>query len=353
MIGRRCVFSVVFALLFVSSTLLFAEQVTLTNGDRLTGSIVKSDGKTLTLKTELAGTIEIKWSGIRELTSDQTLVVTTASHPEPYSGTITAKDGTVTVTSGGKTESVSQADVKALRSLTEQAAYEKSLHPGLTEGWTGGLNLGFALTGGNSETTNVALAFTAARPTTKDKLSMYANSVYATNNAPGANPATSANNIQGGIRYDRNFGPRLFGFVNGDFQTDALQQLDLRTVFGGGLGFHAIKGERTTLDLLVGPNYTHEAYTTFTRNFAALTAGDEFMHKLGHGTELKQKFFMYPDLSNIGEYRTTFDLGTVTKLSKWLGWQNSFGDIYVTNPPLGKKKNDIVFTTGLNIAFTH
>jgi hypothetical protein len=35
-----------------------------------------------------------------------------------------------------------------------------------------------------------------------------------------------------------------------------------------------------------------------------------------------------------------------------LGWQNQFGDIYVTNPPLGKKQNDIVFTTGLNIAFT-
>jgi hypothetical protein len=45
-------------------------------------------------------------------------------------------------------------------------------------------------------------------------------------------------------------------------------------------------------------------------------------------------------------------LGTVTKISKWLGWQNQFGDIYVTNPPAGKKQNDVVFTTGLNIAFT-
>ena len=49
----------------------------------------------------------------------------------------------------------------------------------------------------------------------------------------------------------------------------------------------------------------------------------------------------------------------MTKISKWLGWQNAFSDIYVTNPPIqppgtpALKKNDIVLTTGLNLAFTH
>lgn len=41
--------------------MLYADQVTLGNGDRLTGQIVKSDGKTLTLKTESVGTVDIKW----------------------------------------------------------------------------------------------------------------------------------------------------------------------------------------------------------------------------------------------------------------------------------------------------
>jgi hypothetical protein len=31
----------------------------------------------------------------------------------------------------------------------------------------------------------------------------------------------------------------------------------------------------------------------------------------------------------------------------------AFGDIYVTNPPAGTKQDDILFTTGLNIAFVH
>ena len=36
---------------------LFADQVTLKNGDRLTGTVVKSDGKTLVLHTDAAGDV--------------------------------------------------------------------------------------------------------------------------------------------------------------------------------------------------------------------------------------------------------------------------------------------------------
>ena len=165
-------------------------------------------------------------------------------------------------------------------------------------------------------------------------------------------PSTTANAIQAGTRYSRNLTDRLFAYVGADFQTDALQQLNLRTVLGGGLGFHAIKNDRTTLDLLAGLNYTRENYDTFNRNFAALTLGEEFTHKLGASTLVTQKAYFFPNLNDTGEYRTTFNLGSVTKLSKWLGWQNAFGDIYVTNPPLGTKKNDIVLTTGLNVSFT-
>jgi hypothetical protein len=62
--------------------------------------------------------------------------------------------------------------------------------------------------------------------------------------------------------------------------------------------------------------------------------------------------YFYPDLQQ-SEYRWTFNLGTVTKISKIFGWQNQFSDIYVSNPPTGAKRNDVLFTTGLNIAFTH
>lgn len=43
---------------------LLADQVSLKNGDRLTGTIVKSDGKTLVLHTDYAGDVNVNWSAI-------------------------------------------------------------------------------------------------------------------------------------------------------------------------------------------------------------------------------------------------------------------------------------------------
>lgn len=341
------------AVLLLLSQCLFADQVVMKNGDHLSGTIEKSDGKTLILKTDYAGEITLQWSAIQEINSSETLHVGVKNGP-PVAGSVSTSDGNLEVKPAGQAPvTVAKDAVTFVRSESEEAAYQKSLHPGLLEGWQGAANVSFALTRGNSETKNLALAFTADRKTLHDHLGMYANSVFATNDAVGAVPSTTANAVQGGARYDRNLLAKVFAFAGADFQSDALQALNLRSVFSGGLGYHAIASDRTTLDLLAGANYTRENYTTLQRNLAAITVGEELMKKLGASTVLTQKLYFYPDLNEAGEYRGAFNLAAVTKLNKWLGWQNAFSDIYVTNPPLGKKQNDILLTTGLNISFTH
>ena len=55
----------------VSSALLvcqaIADQVTLKNGDRMTGTIVKSDGKTVGLHTDYAGDVTLKWDAVQSI----------------------------------------------------------------------------------------------------------------------------------------------------------------------------------------------------------------------------------------------------------------------------------------------
>jgi putative salt-induced outer membrane protein len=351
--------SVVILLLLCAIPAL-ADQVVLKNGDRLTGSITKSDGKVLVIKTDYAGEVTVNFDAIQNITSTGDLNVSLGGKTVVGPVTTSGDDVVVATRTAGPVEAP-KASVTMLRSPAEQAAYLKSLHPGLLEGWNGGLNLGFALTRGNSETKNLNIAFNAARKGFHDKLILYTNSIYAANDLPTASPHTTANAIGGGARYDHDFSPRVFWFVNGDFYHDALQHLDLRSTAGGGIGLHAIKSASTTLDLLAGVNYTHESYAvpinppdpSQTRNLAGLTLGDAFTHKVGKGTVITQNLFFYPDLSQTGQYRGTFNLGTVTKLNKWLGWQNSFADIYVSNPPTGTKKNDLQLATGLNVSFTH
>lgn len=335
------------------SPALLADQIVLKNGDRLTGTITKSDDKSLVMKTDFAGDVTVPWDAVQQLTSAQPLHVA-LKDGQNLVGPVTTADGNLAVATTNKgTVSTPKDAVTSLRNDAEQTAYEKSLHPGVMQGWNGGINVGFALTRGNSQTKSLALALTGDRKTLHDHIGLYANSVYATNDAPGAVPSTTANAIQGGARYDRNFTTRLFGFGSADFQTDDLQGLNLRSVLGGGLGLHAIQSDKTTLDFLGGMNYTRENYVDLSRNLAAATLGEELMHKLGASTVLTEKLYFFPDFNEAGEYRATFNFGTVTKISKWLGWQNAFGDIYVTNPPEGKRQNDILLTTGLNVTFTH
>ncbi|MGA7752002.1 MAG: DUF481 domain-containing protein [Candidatus Sulfotelmatobacter sp.] len=352
---------------FGLSSALFADQVTLKNGDRLTGTVVKSDGKTLVLKTDAAGDVTLKFDAIQEIKTDADLHVSLKGGKTAV-GPVTTTDGKLEIatrTSG--TIEASKDDVTLIRNDAEQTAYDKSLHPGLAHGWTGGANVGFSVARGNSETENLALAINAVHPTLNDKITIYLSSIDTQNNL--ATPSTVANLIQGGLRYDRNINPKMFAFASGDFMSNALQFLDLRQVYTGGLGYHAIKSDATTLDFLGGVNFTHETYSNgtllqvgpppvytsygVTNRFVALTLGEELSQKLGKGTVLTQNFDFYPDLQQSGQYRGTFNLGTVTKISKWFGWQNQFGDIYVSNPPTGSKKNDLIFTTGLNVSFTH
>ena len=351
--------------LFGLSSALFADQVTLKNGDRLTGTVVKSDGKTLVLHTDAAGDVTIQFAAIQEIKTDQELHVSLKDGKTAV-GPVSTTDGKIEIaTKTGGTVEAPKDDVTLMRNDAEQAAYDKSLHPGLKHGWNGGANVGFSIARGNSQTENLALAFNAVHPTLNDKITLYASSIYTKNDL--ATPSSVANLEQGGLRYDRNINPRLFAFGAADFMSNGLQFLDLRAVYTGGFGFHAIKSDATTLNFLGGINFTHETYSNgpliagtnafasygVTNKFAALTLGEELNHKLGKSTVVTQNFYFYPDLKDTSQYRGTFNLGTVTKLSKWLGWQNQFGDIYVSNPPEGAKKNDIIITTGLNFSFAH
>jgi hypothetical protein len=354
------------------STAAFADQITLKNGDRLTGTVVKSDGKTLVLHTDAAGDITLKFDAIQDIKTDKELHVGVKGG-KTVVGPVTTTDGKIEVaTKAGGNVEVATADVVVIRNDAEEAAWEKSQNPGLMHGWTGGANVGVSVARGNAETENLALAFTAAHTSVNDKLTLYANSIYTVNNL--ATPSTVANLVQGGFRLDHNINPRLFVFGAGDYMSNALQFLDLRSVYSGGFGFHAIKTAGTTLNILGGVNYTHETYSNgpevpptppstaptgvfesygVTNRYVALTLGEELTQKLGKSTVVTQSFYIYPDLQQTGQYRGTFNFGSVTKLSKWLGWQNSLSDIYVSNPPSTAKKNDLILTTGLNINFTH
>jgi len=121
------------------SSFLFADRVTLKNGDRLTGTVVKSDGKTLVLHTDAAGDVTIQFGAIQEIKTDTDKELhVTLKGGKTAVGPVTTTDGKIeiaTKTSG--TVEAAKDDVTLIRNDAEQKAYDKSLHPGLMRGWNG------------------------------------------------------------------------------------------------------------------------------------------------------------------------------------------------------------------------
>jgi len=333
---------------------VYADQVAFNNGDRLSGEILKSDATTLVLKTRVAGQVTVLLTDVQELRSDLPIYIELADG-ETLVGVMTMTEGTLRIaSSAGATREIEKQSLVALRDRAEELAYEKSKHRTLFEGWDGGLDGGFELTRGNSETRNFRFAFRARRKVARNELVFYTESIYSIDDVPDALPHVTANEHKAGARFRHDLTSRVFAFTNADFMTNALQDLDLRSVLGGGAGYHLIKRNRVNLDFLGGANFTRENYVEVQRNLMAGQFGTEFKFQLAKNTSLLQSAAFFPDLTDPGgNYRVNFTLGTVTRIVKWFGWQNNVSNSYVTNPPAGKKRNEFVWTSGVQLAFTH
>ena len=112
---------------------VFADQITLKNGDRMTGTIISSDAKTLVIKTEYADAVTIKWDFVQQIESSQPLYVGTKSG-QVIVGPVTTNDSKLAVaTKESGSVPVAKADVTSLRDTDEEkkseAALDRLQHP--------------------------------------------------------------------------------------------------------------------------------------------------------------------------------------------------------------------------------
>ena len=344
-------------LLFLAfSMAALADQVTLKNGDRISGVVLKSDLKELTLRSEFAGIIKIQWDAV-ELLNVSAPIYVHLSTGDTLFGPIASTDGQMRVaTTNMGVVAVTKEKVKALISKEEEVAYERDVerlrNPGLLDLWTGFVDTGLSMARGNSNTTTFTVGMNATRVTPRDKITTYFTSVYSKNKTNGLS-VVGAQADRGGIRYDANFAGRNFAFGSIDLEYDKLQDLDLRSVFGGGVGRHVIRNDNTIFDVFAGGTLNKEFFANnLNRTSGEIQLGDLLKHRVNRSVQLTQTLLFFPNLSETGEFRMNFDLAVVATLKRWLGWHVTFSDRYLSNPVLRTiKNNDVLLTTGLRVTF--
>ncbi|HEU5451856.1 MAG TPA: DUF481 domain-containing protein [Terriglobales bacterium] len=341
---------VLIACMVMIAAALRADEVVLQNGDHITGTVTRLDKEGLHIKSPYLGEVKMPMSAVKSMIADNPVHMR-AGQEDLNILTLDADDTYVRVETVDRTMvNLPRGTVNSLLSGPEYEAQQRLEHAGFFDEWGGSANAGFTAARGNSGSSNLSLGLDTARVTNHDKLAVYFNSLFAQNSA-GGQTVTNANTIRSGVNYSVNVSDRMFTFGFTNFETNALQKLDLRNVIGGGMGVRLAQSPHGELELFSGGSLNQEFYSAEPgRRSGEALLGQEIAYNLTSRTTFSERLNLFPNLTDPGEYRVTMDSSALLKLNHWMGWQVSLSNIYVSNPPLGAQNNDVLLTTGIRFS---
>jgi putative salt-induced outer membrane protein YdiY len=348
----------------------FGDEIRVNNGDRITGKVTKVTSSNIMIRTEYAGNISVSLASIEGISSDVVF------HFELKGGSVVIgkitgiPEGSHAVTIENANEGEKQieiAKINAVRSNSEQEEYIRRKAHKWTDFWNGNMNLGYTLTTGNTKTRSLATGANLARETQKDKITMYANYAQSTS-VSNLFGVTKNDVVRGGWRYQYNIPKGFYVFAFTDFEHNNGQYLDLRIAPGTGFGYYITKNKYVELETFGGVSMSNEDFfcksgdlinenercsfaNKIIRNSAEGLIGESLVLKLNDKIYFNKRLQIFSNISQGGEYRGALDSSFNVKLMKWLTWNITASDRYLSNPPIGSKNNDLLLTTGFGFTF--
>lgn len=336
MINSRIVLIFAFFIFLICTREASADKIILENGDILTGTIEKVVEGKLTLKTEYSGPIEIQVVKIKKIFTDNPVEVHLASG-EILKGKIkTLEDG------GWVVE-------KSIERETTTVDREKvaSINPPQPKKWSGNINLGGNLQTGNTDRAGAFIAGEVMRKTERDRLKLR----YQFNYTEEEDKVTTRNHY-GMSKYDYFFTKKLYGYLGIELMNDKLEDLNLRTIVGPGVGYQIWDDPIKSLLFEAGLTYTNQNRIEGEDEdwVSARLAGD-FSYKILDFVIASDQLTFYPSLGHGGEYLLRNEAALTTPLGS--RWALKFSNIikHDSDPPQRVKKNDIYWILSLQYSF--
>ena len=234
-------------LVFTATHQAFADVVTLSNGDRITGKIQRIEKGRIVISTEYAGEIKIDWGRITALVSDDPMTVQLADESRVY-GKLAGDSTSLKVlpVEGGQERDIPSSDVDAV--FPGNMLQDKF-------GLSGKLNLGATQTSGNTRTSTLLDDAELVARKGKDRYT-----IGGAANRSSENDVETASNALAYLKYDRFFTKKWYATAQGTGEHDVFKDIDFRGAAGIGLGYQWIESARTNLALEGGLDYV---YTNF------------------------------------------------------------------------------------------
>ncbi|MGB6193875.1 MAG: DUF481 domain-containing protein [Terracidiphilus sp.] len=352
------------------------DVLVLSNGDTLHGKFVSAIQGTVTFHTDPLGDITLTWDKIKELHTAEKLAVVDKSvkltgrknKGNIPMGTIEVQDKAIVVhpENGPALPPIPEENAPY---ILDAATLEKQIHgtPSFFEGWNGAATAGATLVTATQDQYSFAGALALARVvptvtwlnprnrTTVGFLASYGKITQPSYVAGGIlvpSITTKTSIFHAGAERDEFFAPRVYVLVQVAFDHNFSQNLDLQQIYGGGIGWTALKKPHQTLDLKATIQYERQAFMSGTPSEFNLV-GSTF----AAAYVLQSKFVTYTQgLEYIPAYNewSAYSLNQTNTLSfpayKNFGFTIGTIDSYLNNPPVSlppTERNSFQFTMGL------
>jgi putative salt-induced outer membrane protein YdiY len=342
---------ILFSLRIAWISLLFGsvlrpDVVLLDNGDRLSGQVQKLEQQKLSLKTAYAGTIQIDWAKVQELTTEGGYELE-AETGRRIHGRIQRSADVLEIASEDETVTLPPATVVRLTPMSDGEP------PGFWQILNGAVDLGYSFTRGNSRVNQSSVGLQGNYRREKYELRGGITSFFSKQDEAEPTSRQTAD-----ARYDRFVSPRSFYFGLLGLERNDRQRLNLRSRLGGGFGWNLIRNQETQFSLLGGFTYINEQFRDVdsgmdlprTSSGEAL-GGFEFETVRLSRVRLTTKLSVHPNLVQAGRYRVEYDSTVRLPVLSSLTWSLSLFDRFDSEPPQAVQRNDYGLVSAFGFTF--
>ncbi|MES2499841.1 MAG: DUF481 domain-containing protein [Pseudomonadota bacterium] len=247
--AKLCRSIAIFIALTIFSFSALADEVRLKNGDVLTGTIIKKETDKLIFNTSYAGDISIVWSQISTLTSTSPVKVFLADEIN-MTGTIDESEPGRAIIRIVNTDVESDFDLNELTYINPSPEVS-----GIGVVWSGNINLGGALTEGNTDTSLVRADGETIARTKNNRFTL-----GGVLNRAKSNNVDTEYNSRAYAKYDKFLTKKWYLYTNITLENDRFRDIDLRSTTGVGNGYQIYEQDDLNLAIEGGINYIKVDY---------------------------------------------------------------------------------------------
>jgi len=344
------------------------DVIVFTNGDQLTGTLERGVGNSIVFKSDVAGEITVSLDKVKELRSSGSFAVLRKDIPVSRKtvtpGTVIYGDGKLTLAEPTGAPEIVPANQIAY--IIDQPTYDKELEkkPGLSYGWNGAVNGGATIVRSTDygETYTAGLALVRAIPAVpflpaRNRSSFHLQETYGKltspvipQTTPPSAPAVTLTSIfHTDAERDEYFSPAFFALAQTSFDHNYSQGLDLQQVYGGGIGWTALKNPKQELDVKASMQYEMQAYLassgTPNQNLIGSTISEAYHRNLPRKLVFTESFSILPAWNQLNAYSANGSVGLLMPVFKRLSLTLTTTDNFLNDPAAGYNKNSFQFVT--------